>query len=313
MKNSHDELFAYIVLKILYDNNCENWNQMRALLKDETKAKDIDAYFEKIFVSGIKERILQVDTELFRARQIKTQDWAETGVVKDKLIEQVYSIIIKPKDLELFNSVDNLTVSADSILMCKLAQMEEFTAEQLNQFETLNKKYSLPSFYGFSASKSGSPPKKFRQNQRLSTKDDNYLYLAMDVETAIYEMRPAKKQSYSIAKGKLKRSIRLAELQDASKYDEIDNFEIGNIIAKISEPNTDNDLAFYRITQQLAHFIHAKQFDGIVYNSSIKDNGVNILLFDSKLVKFVETSVVSIDSVSIGFHTDYPFNAEKTN
>lgn len=313
MKKSKDEMTAFILLKILYDNNCEKWNQMRVLMNDEAKVEDIDAYIEKIFGSSIKERVLQVDTDLFRARQIKTQDWKDTGVVKDRFVEQAYSIIIKPKELELFNSIDNLTVSPENIFLCKLAQMEGFTIEQLKQFDFLNKQFSSPAFYGFSASKSGTPPKKFRQDQRLSTKEDKFLYLALDMETAIYEMRPAKNQSYSVAKGQLKRSVRLAELQDVSKYDEIKEFEIGNIIAKISEPNTDNDLAFYKITQRLAHFIHAKQFDGIVYNSSIKDNGVNILLFDSRLVRFIESSVVSIDSVKVDFHVDFPLSINNIN
>ena len=313
MKETEDEISALILLKILYDNNCEKWNQMRALMNDEAKVEDIDAYIEGVFGSGIKERILQIDTDLFRARQIRTQDWEETGVVKDRFIEQAYSIIVKPEDLELFNGIDNLTVSPEHIFLCKLAQMEGFSIEQLKQYDTLTKKFSLPSFYGFSASKSGVPPKKFRQNQRLSTKEDKFLYLALDIETAIYEMRPAKNQSYSIAKGRLKRSVRLAELQDVSKYDEINDFEIGNIIEKISEPNTDNDRAFYRITQRLARYIQAKQFDGIVYNSSIKDKGVNILLFDSRLVRFVETSVVSIDSVKVDFHVDLPLSIDNTD
>ncbi len=313
MQYSKDEMTAFILLKVLYDNACEEWNQMRNLLKNDTKTEEIDAYFEKIFGSGIKERLLQPDTALFRARQIKTKDWDETGVVKDKISEQAYSIIIKPEDLKLFNDSGDLFVSADNVLLYKLANMKKFTGKQLKQFDALNKKYSAPSFYGFSALKSGSPPKKFRQNQRLSTKNDNYLYLAMDIETAIYEMRPAINQSYSVAKGKLKKPVRLAELQDVSKYDEFTDFAIGNIISKISEPNTDNDIDFYRITQRLAHFIKAKKFDGIVYKSSIKDNGVNILLFNPKSVQFTETSVVSIDSIKVDFHIDFPFNNKDTD
>lgn len=313
MEKSEDEMIAYILLKILYDNNCDKWNEMRALMNDKTNTEDIDAYIEKIFRSGLKERVLQIDTDLFRARQIKTQDWKETGVVKEHFIEQAYSIIINSEDIERFNSIENLTVSPENIVLCKLAQMEEFTDKQLKQFDILNKNFALPSFYGFSAQQSGCPPKKFRQDQRLSTKNDKFLYLALDTETAIYEMRPAKNQTYSVAKGKLKQPVRLAELQDVSKYDEINDFEIGNIIAKISEPNTDNDHAFYRITQRVAHFIKSKQFDGIVYNSSIKDNGVNILLFDSKLVKFVETSVVSIDSVNVEFHVDFPLSIDNAD
>ena len=83
MQYSKDEMTAFILLKVLYDNACEEWNQMRNLLKNDTKTEEIDAYFEKIFGSGIKERLLQPDTALFRARQIKTKDWDETGVVKD--------------------------------------------------------------------------------------------------------------------------------------------------------------------------------------------------------------------------------------
>lgn len=133
----------------------------------------------------------------------------------------------------------------------------------------------------------------------------------MDMETAIYEMRPAKKQTYSVAKGELKKKIQLADLQDAAKYIESDEFRIGNIIEKISEPNTDNDASFYKITQRLSNFIKAQGFNGIVYQSSLKENGVNVVLFDSNLVEFIETSVITVNSVNVDFTIDFPFNNRK--
>lgn len=302
---------SYIILiTLLLSGDFEQWNQMRSLLAKDAKEKDIDAYFENIFAAKIKKRILQESTYLFRARQIKTQDWAEIGATKERILDQLYSILLTPKDLKAINSVKGLTVSKETLFQCKLAQTKHFTKEQLKQFDNINKKYSLPSFYGFPAKESGCPPEEFRKDQRLSTKEDEYLYLAMDMETAIYEMRPAKKQTYSVAKGKLKKEIQLADLQDASKYIESDEFRIGNIIEKISEPNTDNDATFYKITQRLSNFIKTQGFDGIVYQSSLKENGVNVVLFDSKLVEFIETSVITVNSVDINFTTNFPFNTD---
>lgn len=310
MNKSDNEVVWYILLKIFYDNNCEKWNQMRALLNDEAKTEDIDAYLHGVFAAGVKERLLKTDTPLFRARQIKSRDSQEIGLIKERIIEQTYATIIKPEDVELFDSIDNLNVPLDDILLCKLAETNGFTFEQLSKLSALNKKYSKHGFYGFSAAKSGIPPKKFRKDQRLSTKNDRYLYLAMDEATAIYEMRPAKNQIYSVAKGTLNQPAKLADLQDVSKYEDIADFELGNLISKISEPNTDNDLAFYRITQRLSHYIKSQGLDGIVYNSSIRQDGINVLLFNPKSVKFTETSVISIDSIKIDYHTDYPLKNE---
>lgn len=145
-----DKRKSYIILITLFlGGDFEQWNQMRSLLAKDAKEKDIDAYFENIFAAKIKKRILQESTCLFRARQVKTQDWAEIGATKERILDQLYSILLTPKDLKAINSAEGFTVSKETLFQCKLAQTKHFTKEQIEQFDSINKKYSLPSFYVF--------------------------------------------------------------------------------------------------------------------------------------------------------------------
>lgn len=299
-----------VIIKAFSDGYSAKWDEMRALIASQASSSEIDEYFNKVFATGIKDRILKADTVVYRARQIKTQDWEKTGVATKNIYNRFFSIIVKPEDIEAANKIENFSISLENLFILKLGQKEQFTEEEQKQFNRFFEECSVPNFYGFPQTECGCPPKKFRKDQRLSTTQDDFLYLALEMDTAIYEMRPSNKQYYSVAKGKLLKDVRLAEMQDISKYNDVAEFELSTLLSKVSEANTDNDEGFYRITQRLSQFIRSLNFDGIVYQSSIDDSGTNIMLFNSAMVEFTDTSVIAIDNVKAEYTVCFPLSNE---
>lgn len=302
-----------IIIKSFSDSCSARWDDMRALVASHASSDALDEYFNKVFATGIKERILMAGTTVYRARQIKTQDWGRTGVATKDIYNRFFSIIVRPEDVKNVNKIENLPITLEDLFILKLGQKEYLTEDEQIQFNKFFEECSVPNFYGFPQTECGSPPKEFRKDQRLSTKQDEYLYLALEMDTAIYEMRPSNKQSYSVAMGKILKNVRLAEMQDISKYDFVSEFVVSTLLLKISEANTDNDKMFYNITQRLSHFIKSLNFDGIVYQSSIADGGTNVMLFNPAMVEFTETSVISIDNVKVDYTVCFPLSNGSNN
>ena len=113
-------------------------------------------------------------------------------------------------------------------------------------------------------------------------------------------MRPSINQQFSIAEGLIIKNLKLLNLKDFDN----DNIFIND---KISETNVDEEETFYYITQELAHYIQNKGFDGILYKSAIKNDGSNIVLFDKNNVLFTSSSVVNVTKVEIEYEQVFPF------
>ena len=220
----------------------------------------------------------------------------------------MYSIILS-QDKTGGVQINGFYISPENLAYLKMYNQGGITEEQQKNLEDLFSEYSKPGFYGYSAKDCGVPPKRCRQNCRLSKKEDAYLYSSLERETAIQEMRPLREQFYSIGIGVTTRDLRLANLRDEELYNRIDQgFEISSILSKISEPNTDVDERFYHITQLLSKYVKDRGFDGIIYKSALKQEGSNILLFNSETVRFVASEVVRVEDNAI--KANYPFNEQ---
>lgn len=308
-----EDLVSMIIIKAISDSCSARWDEMRALVASHASSEALDEYFNKVFSTGIKERILMAGTTVYRARQIKTQDWGRMGVATKDIYNRFFSIIVSPEDVKNANKIEDLPITLENLFILKLGQIEQLTEDEQIQFNKFFEECSMPDFYGFPKAECGCPPKEFRKNQRLSSAQDESLYLSLEMDTAIYEMRPSNKQSYCVSNGKILKDVRLAELKDISKYHDISDFELSTLLSKISEANTDNDEGFYRITQRLSQFIKALDFDGIVYQSSVDDKGTNVMLFNPAMVEFTENSVISIDNVKVDYTVCFPLSNGNNN
>lgn len=302
------------------DDNTQSWLSLMMMIKhfeiewekkreiasecDESAQKTVYEYLKRVLGHSIPQYELSSGTQLYRARQIKKQQWHSLKCCE--VYNDFYRMFLSEDDISNLNNTD-VNFSYQSLLYAKIAGMKEFDdqlIEKINIFETNN---SASDFYGFRAAECGVPPINFRSEQRLSTKEDAYLYLALDRETAIYEMRPFINQIFSIGVGQIKKKLILADLRGG--YPEMDdNNAIFYILSqKISEPNTDKNAAFYKITQYMSHILCERGFDGILYQSALHKGHNNVLLFDENNIEFISSEVVQIDDVHIDFTTQLPF------
>lgn len=303
-----DEAQTLIILKAFYDNFLVEWDKYKELAADEPESSEIITYFERLFSNGFQQYVLTKETELYRARIIKKDDWKDTEIAKKQIDKEFYSIILSQDEIDGVQ-IDGFYMSPENLAYLRTYNQGGITVEQQKKFENLSKKYSKPDFYGFSASRCGLAPLDKRHDGRLSKKTDEYLYLSLERETAIQEMRPIIGQSYNIGVGHAKKDLKLANLRDEELYNNIDqSFEISSILSKISEPNSDVDDKFYYITQILSKYIKIKEFDGILYKSALRSSGSNIMIFDSNTVEFTSSEVLSIKDTNIKFEFVYPFN-----
>jgi len=156
------------------------------------------------------------------------------------------------------------------------------------------------------------PAKRCRAN-RANTIGIPCLYVSSSENTAIAEVRPFKETYVSLATIKLKKSLRLYKFYFSANESEIYGESIIDILPfwyimlnrMFSTPYeyTDNDE--YLVTQCIAEYIRLSgKFDGILYNSSLDDDGENIALFNCRnnnynLCEPVESVVYSINSIKV--------------
>ena len=149
------------------------------------------------------------------------------------------------------------------------------------------------------AKEMGAPPKDKTIEGRINPRGIPYLYLANDIKTAISEIRPWLGQFITVGSFGLQKDLFVV---DASK----DLFK-GTIILKKEEqvPSTrwephiwgsinqsfsipvrvGEEHKYYTPTQYLSECFKNAGYDGIIYKSSLTEEGYNFALFDSQVAQ----------------------------
>lgn len=164
-------------------------------------------------------------------------------------------------------------------------------------------KWQRKQFKGYKASDSGAPPVDVGSAGRINPERIRYLYLAEDPETAIYEVRPTIGQYVSVASFKTVAEVKIYDLAREIKPQKGESFEIDyslfNVIQKrFSEPNTGDTLR-YLPTQYLGELIKQIGFDGLRFKSSLKNGGINVVLFDDKKCKAYRSDMIKVGDISL--------------
>ena len=310
MDDKHTDLFCIWILYVLAQSEKKKWDEYRNKAVDLTDPLviELENYFEDMFKGKIPQYKLPLNTSLYRARQIKSNKWGDIETDINSLKDEFFKILLTEDEFKTFEG-SGIPASPNEIAMLKMLVQKEMDENQLNKYNEFIMKYSDPNcFYGFSKSDCGVPPENKRQTGRLNTENDPYLYLALNKDTAIYERRPSISQSYSLATCETNRELILVDLRLPREIKFQDDFIVSYLAEKVSEPNTDNDNKFYHITQCLSHFLQKKGYDGIIYASAIKKNGVNVMLFDENNVTFTSSEIITIDNITINYTTNLPFS-----
>jgi len=185
-----------------------------------------------------------------------------------------------------------------------MTSMDKETAKS-EEVREYYKKWKRKRFKGYNSEGSGIPPADKTSPGRINPEKISYLYLSEDPWTAAYEVRPIISQHISVAKFKTTEDIIVYDLTrdpnvDIEHNKNNDNLLLDIIQKQFSEPNSGNPFK-YLPTQYLSEKIKGMGFDGIRFKSSLKYDGINVVLFDNKKCKAVSSDIIRVEEIKMKF------------
>ncbi len=166
---------------------------------------------------------------------------------------------------------------------------------------------------GLVSGEMGMPPAKYARAGRASPVGIPHLYLALEVETCIQESRATQHNFVTVAKFEVAESLEVLNLRD---FVPLDPFAIEeNAAAQLDADRTIERLGYelqrpvrptddeveYIPTQYLSGLVKSLEFDGILYASSLREGGTNLVLFSDTKVHIADaTDTYEVTSVNLG-------------
>jgi hypothetical protein len=257
------------------------WNNLEKELKTQNryfpKSKLIDLFKE--YTQGVK-YILHKDSILYRARKIEVTDpsCGSQKIIKmaEEKLDSYECQKYLQKEMNILDYIENIT-------------HDELERDYMSKFPLKE-----PNFWGFNKKDSGAPPQRETTHGRINPAGISYLYTAIDINTAIAEIQPTIEQTISIAKIKTLKELNIfnfdfSDIFENSNLDEKTSQELEVLVLEVffdtvselfSKPVLGNADKYYT-TQYISEYIKHMGFDGIKYKSSLRKNGLNIVLFDT--------------------------------
>jgi len=166
-------------------------------------------------------------------------------------------------------------------------------------------KWTRKRFKGYDLAGSVAPPVELVPSGRINPKKIRYLYLAEDQETAIYEVRPTIGQHISVATFRTTDDIKIYDLAEDIKPQErdvtnIDYLLFAEIQQRFSKPNAGQEHK-YIPTQYIGELIKQMGFDGLRFKSSLKNGGINVVLFNDKKCKAISSDIVKLSDIELKY------------
>jgi hypothetical protein len=259
------------------------WN----ILENELQTKN--RYFPNSDLLSIFDTFTEVvkciyheSSVFYRARKINLEDLSD----EVKNIIKIVSENFNDYDYQKFSETDE--DMWDYLLNISQEKWEENYTKSVNI-----------DFWGFNADKSDAPPPNDIQG-RANPVGICYLYGAKDVDTAIAEIQPTISQIVSVAEIKTINDLNIFSFDYEEAFassgllekslPEI-NEELGipfeyimvffDTISELFSKPAFGETKYYYTTQYISEYLKNKGFDGIMFKSSLKKGGENIVLFDT--------------------------------
>lgn len=167
----------------------------------------------------------------------------------------------------------------------------------------------------FLPSQMGSPPIDKARAGRGNPEGISYLYLASDSITALSEVKPYIEQDITVGTFSLKKNLKVIDLRidklfSPFRYGENIRealkarslfFLLGRELSKPIEPQSRNSFLEYLPTQYLCELIKMREYDGILYKSTL-GKGFNILLFSEANIVCEKTELYRVDGLNYSTH-----------
>lgn len=149
------------------------------------------------------------------------------------------------------------------------------------------------------------PDKSVIKEGRANPKYVNYLYMAENPTTAIFEVRPFWSDRINLAEIRVNTDLRIADmtyeiLNQPNNMTEND-WLLHYIQVSFSIPTNDSDE--YIPSQIIAANIKKWGYDGIRYNSSLHKGGVNLIIFSPEKCEAISSRDMKISNFTISART----------
>lgn len=167
---------------------------------------------------------------------------------------------------------------------------------------------------GYTCKEMYAPPKEKRSAGRVNPEGIGVLYLSLEQETVLNETRVNVFDYVTIGKFRAKRDLRIVNLSGLLKispFDYGDNLErfalnrdiFRELSIEIAKPLRRSDsILEYLPTQYISEFVKSEGYDGVEFESTLRNGGHNLALFDEKTVECFEVNTIEIKNI------DYSFN-----
>ena len=289
------EQWLIMLFSLMTDFPEKDWNEFvhdlvyKNRFSSSHKVTDIIKDFSERCTTTIKK-----DQIFYRARIYHQDPLREflSDVFQDTVIK-------KPSDNEFnINGYYHMQLAAMTIAVDKAMPNSKKIVDTYN-------KWKRRRFKGYKSSESGAPPADKATLGRLNPEKIRYLYLAEDPQTAVYEVRPTIGQNVSVATFKTKAELKVYDLAADIKPQEGENLDYDYTLFRViqqrfSEPNT-GDYFRYLPTQYLGEIIKQMGFDGLRFKSSLKNGGLNLVLFDDEKCKAVCSDITKVSNIELSF------------
>ena len=298
MEDMPQEFWELILFSFLADMPTNEWNEFSNDLIYKNRFSSSHKMVDVIDRCADKcKHTIEKETVLYRAR-IYDKDplqeflhdyFKQLGEKKGKL---------QPDMISTLDKCQGMQIAAFMTLMDK----ETDNGKEVREYY---KKWKRKRFKGYNSEGSGIPPADKTSPGRINPEKISYLYLSEDPNTAAYEVRPTISQYISVAKFKITEDIVVFDMTGDTNAEiennvNNDNMQFDVIKRRFSEPNSGNPFK-YLPTQYLSEKIKGMGFDGIRFRSSLKNDGINVVLFDNKKCKAVSSDIIRVEGIQMQF------------
>lgn len=158
-------------------------------------------------------------------------------------------------------------------------------------------------FKGLSKEASFVPPRTAKVGEgRANPKYVKYLYVAEDPLTAIFEVRPLLLDSINVSKIQVNEPLKIANIAVDLKFPKCEDATLEMHIMQMiqgafSYPTNNTD--DYIPTQVISEYLRSLGYDGIRFNSSLHDGGVNLTIFNYAKCEAISSQEFKLEGIKI--------------
>lgn len=167
---------------------------------------------------------------------------------------------------------------------------------------------------GYNCEEMYAPPRGKRSAGRINPEGIGVLYLSLERETVLNETRVNLFDYVTIGKFRAKRDLRVVNLSGLLKIspfdyaDSLERFALNRDIFRelsieIAKPLRRSDSTLeYLPTQFISEFVKSQGYDGVEFESTLRNGGHNLALFDEEIAECFEVHTMEVKKI------DYALN-----